>query len=186
MITEQLYFIAIILPEPIKDQVQKIKQEFANCFGATHALKSPPHITLIPPFKTSSQIATEVAEFLEKTSQEVNAFQLIIKDFSCFKPRVIFLNPLLNQELEVMQKHLQKEFYRKFPFGEPSLRPFHPHLTIAFRDLTPKMFYKAWPIYKNKTYGAQFMVDRIYLLRHNGKIWQEFKGFTFGNPGLPT
>jgi 2'-5' RNA ligase len=52
MVEEKLYFIAIIPPQPYKEKIAGIKQSFAEIYHVSHALKSPPHITLIPPFKT--------------------------------------------------------------------------------------------------------------------------------------
>jgi len=46
-----LYFFAVVPPEEIQSSVTDIKQDFKERFNASHALKSPPHITLIPPFK---------------------------------------------------------------------------------------------------------------------------------------
>jgi 2'-5' RNA ligase len=185
MIRGQLFFIAIIPPEPIKSEVQKLKEDFAKTYGAKHALKSPPHITLIPPFKIGAQSEPAVNEFLKEKALETSYFKMGIKDYSCFKPRVIFLNPLLCRELVLMQNRLENAFYARFPFGSLSPRPYHPHLTIAFRDLTAKMFYEAWPRYKGQAYEAEFLVDRLWLLRHNGQIWEAYKEFVFKNVNLP-
>lgn len=181
MITEQLFFIAIIPPEPIKKKVQKIKQDFANSYRVAHALKSPPHITLIPPFKINAQTEPAITDFLETKAKETSSFPLALQDYSCFKPRVIFLNPVFSRELEMLQKRLENAFYRRFPLGKASTRPYHPHLTIAFRDLTRKKFYEAWSLYKEQAYKAQFQVDRFCLLRHNGILWEEYKEFKFTN-----
>jgi 2'-5' RNA ligase len=181
MKTEQLFFIAVIPPEPIKNELQKIKQDFADNYGATHALKSPPHITLIPPFNLNAQTEPAITEFLNANTQGTNPFPVTLMDYSCFIPRVIFLNPLFSRELEMLQKRLENAFYKRFPLGKPSSRPYHPHLTIAFRDLTPKTFYEAWARYEKQAYKAQFQVDRLCLLRHNGVLWEEYKEFKFTN-----
>lgn len=181
MTTEHLFFIAIIPPKPVREEVQNIKLYFANTYGAVHALKSPPHITLVPPFKISSQTEPAITEFLKTKAQETNSFTLALRDYSCFKPRVIFLNPLFSRELALLQNRLENAFYETFLPGQPSSRPYHPHLTIAFRDLTPKMFSLAWSRYKDQSYEAEFLVDRFCLLRHNGILWKDFKEFKFTN-----
>ncbi len=50
-------------------------------------------------------------------------------------------------------------------------RPFHPHLTIATRDLRKKAFYEAWEHFKKKEYAAEWITEGISLLRHNKKNW---------------
>jgi 2'-5' RNA ligase len=44
------WFIAVIPPEDIQEAVTALKREAAARFESRHALKSPPHVTLIPPF----------------------------------------------------------------------------------------------------------------------------------------
>ena len=44
------YFIAIIPPEPIHDQIVNIKKDISTKHNTYAALKSPPHITLHMPF----------------------------------------------------------------------------------------------------------------------------------------
>ena len=46
-----LFFIAIMPNKELEEEVYAFKKYMASHFGAQHALKSPAHITLIPPFK---------------------------------------------------------------------------------------------------------------------------------------
>ncbi len=45
-----MYFVALVAPPDINADVLKWKNFFKEKFGCTVALKSPAHITLIPPF----------------------------------------------------------------------------------------------------------------------------------------
>lgn len=179
MITEHLHFIAIIPPSPLKEKVSLIKKDFANKYGAIHALKSPPHITLIPPFKMNKSIELKVSDFLHDFVVNVKPFYITLEGYDHFKPHVIFLKPLINSEIKDLHRNLTNQFYQIFPSGKPSKRRFHPHMTIAFRDLTPKMFYAAWEYYKKAEFNTEFLVDQICLLKHNGKIWEEHKEYHF-------
>ena len=181
MISEHLYFIAIIPPQPIKNDIQQIKETFAHTYNVYHALKSPPHITLIPPFKLSDSDGSKLSEFLNHFARDVEPFNLTIDNYACFKPRVIFLKPILNDALADLYDQSSKRFFEVFPVGKPSKRPFHPHLTIAFRDLKPGTFRKAWLECKNKIFQASFSVDRLFLLKHNGKRWEASEEFSFRN-----
>jgi 2'-5' RNA ligase len=49
--------------------------------------------------------------------------------------------------------------------------PFHPHVTLATRDLYKKAFQEAWEIFSKKKYEALWIVSGISLLRHNKKNW---------------
>ena len=58
--------------------------------------------------------------------------------------------------------------------------PFHPHMTVAFRDLKKPNFVKAWEEFKDKLLDAEFIADRICLLKHDGKRWNSFQEFELG------
>jgi len=55
----------------------------------------------------------------------------------------------------------------------------HPHMTIATRDLSKKMFHKAWPEFKDREFKASFTADSLHLLKHSGKQWEFFREFSF-------
>jgi 2'-5' RNA ligase len=42
-------------------------------------------------------------------------------------------------------------------------------MTVGYRNLSYENFLKAWEIYKDKPYKTKFIVDKISLLRHDGK-----------------
>ncbi|MFM7858912.1 MAG: 2'-5' RNA ligase family protein, partial [Flammeovirgaceae bacterium] len=56
-------------------------------------------------------------------------------------------------------------------------QPFQPHVTIAFRDLRKPMFERAWEEFKHRNFKAEFTVDSIALLKHNGKHWNVIMEF---------
>ena len=61
----------------------------------------------------------------------------------------------------------------KLGLGNKSYNPgkFTPHMTVAFRDLTPENFYLAKTAYDKKKISFSFLVQSICLLRHNGQHW---------------
>ena len=58
-----LYYIALLPPENIRQEVTALKEHAAEAFHSSKALNSPPHITLIPPFRI--EISRE-AELLKR------------------------------------------------------------------------------------------------------------------------
>jgi len=44
-------------------------------------------------------------------------------------------------------------------------------MTVAYRDLTPETFSKAWEEYASKSFTADFEIDAFYLLQHDTKKW---------------
>ena len=56
---------------------------------------------------------------------------------------------------------------------------FHPHVTIAFRDLKRAIFVEAWDFFQTQSFDRQFSVNGISLLKHDGVQWEETEVFHF-------
>ena len=51
-------------------------------------------------------------------------------------------------------------------------RHYHPHLTIAFRDLKRRQFGALWEEVRERSVHYAFTVTNLTLLWHDGKRWQ--------------
>jgi 2'-5' RNA ligase len=168
-----MYYIAILAPEEINTEVLKWKHFFKERFGCTAALKSPAHVTLIPPFWMNEELENDLVASIKEFSDKQEKFHARLKDFSAFKPKVIFVDLLKNEKLESLYAAFTEFILQqnKFPLKKDE-RNFHPHITLATRDLHKKAFYEAWEIFAVKKYEAEWLVTGISLLRHNKKNWE--------------
>ena len=94
-----MYFIAIIAPEEIDQQVLIWKNYFKEHFECTVALKSPAHITITPPFWMKEDLENDLKASINKYSNAKNKFEITLKDFNSFKPKVIFVDVMKNEQL---------------------------------------------------------------------------------------
>lgn len=167
-----MYFIAIVAPQDINEAVLKWKVFMRDRFGCTVALRSPAHITLIPPFWLDDAAENELKKTIEDFSHSHNVFEIMLKDFSAFKPRVIYIDVLSNAQLQSLHDQLEQYLVAKPLFSiTKDERPLHPHVSIATRDLRKKAFHEAWEIFKDKKYQSSWIATGISLLRHNQKNW---------------
>jgi len=175
MIKENLYFIALIPKRELREKVNKFKTDFANRFNSNKALKVYPHITLKAPFKCSANAHAELVKWFSDLHIRQKHFSIQLKNFGAFhnkKSPVVYVNPVVTKELKFMQKEIIASFSSLFPGDIHSGDvEFNPHVTIAYRDLEPAMFTKAWEEYKAKKFEAEFEVDAFYLLQHDTKKW---------------
>ncbi|MGN8224599.1 2'-5' RNA ligase family protein [Gracilimonas sp. BCB1] len=170
----QLYFIALIPPSPLQDEIQELKLEVKEKFESSHSLNAPPHITLLSPFRLEDQNEVKLSSLIEDFTKSATPFEVQLRDFSTFPPRVIFIDVEKTPALMNMQEQLE-ELARSNPdlFNyNYDKRPYHPHLTLAFKDLTKKNFYKAWKEFENRDFDGSFTADTLHLLRHDGVRWQ--------------
>lgn len=174
-----LYFIAIIPPSPIFEQSSELKNHFKEHYLSKASLNSPPHITLHMPFEWKVKKEEELVSELRLFSKSKETFELELKNFGCFVPRVIFINVIENEPLRDVQLELHRWCKRELNIFNAQYKdlPFHPHLTLAFRDLKKPMFEKAREEFKDKKFSGSFIADRFTLLKHNGKVWESFKEF---------
>src|SRR5678815_1695710 len=90
----RMYFIALVAPGGINRQVLKWKQFMQDHFGCSVALRSPAHITLIPPFWMDDALEKDLGATISGFSKQQTGFEIGLKDFSAFKPRVIYIDVL--------------------------------------------------------------------------------------------
>lgn len=175
-----LYFIAL-LPNPVvQDEVTRFKETARDRFGSGHALKSPPHITLIPPFGSNQTDFSALQTFAQ--AQEPFAVQL--RHFNRFGSRVIFVDVLPEPPLLACQAQLATFCHGRFGI-KPDTRPFHPHMTVAFRDLQRAVFPAAWAYFSTQSYERTFTAEGVTILRHTGQRWVVEETFALGRLFLP-
>ncbi len=89
---DALYFIALVLPPPLDEEVTRLKEHFRDHYNSKAALRSPPHITLHMPFKWKEKREQELISALQKFCTGRKSFEVELKNFGCFPPRVIFID----------------------------------------------------------------------------------------------
>lgn len=168
-----LYFLAIIPPDEIQSEITQIKLDFKSIFNSQHALKSPPHITLFPPFQYHADKETKLTHALNTFCSSLDPFEQILSGFGSFPPKVIYIGVNKNKMLLSLQTRLSSTFREllKHDDFKKNKHHFSPHVTLAFRDLSIENFRIAWKTYEKKKILFHFAVDRIGLLKHNGKNW---------------
>jgi 2'-5' RNA ligase len=166
------YLIAILPPEPFAGEIYKLKEYFRDQYKSKASLNSPAHITLHMPFEFDNENKL-LTKFREIT---IEPFTIELKDFGCFEPRVIFIAVKRNPVLDACQQKIMDFCKRELGVFNADYKdqPFHPHITLAFRDLKKDAFQSAWKEFKSKPYEAAFECSRIFLLKHDGKFWREF------------
>lgn len=173
------YFIAIVPPSPVYDEALEKKRYFKDNYQSKASLNSPPHITLHMPFKWREDKEGELIQHIHRFAATFQPFTISLDNFSSFPPRVIFINVVKSPELEKLYLELKRFCKRELNLFNADYKeqPFHPHLTLAFRDLKKPNYQRAWSEFEQKKYKADFPVKSIALLKHDGKTWQVHHDF---------
>jgi 2'-5' RNA ligase len=180
--TVKKYFLALVIPEPFFEKIEGVKQELFLEQGLKGALRSPAHITLHRPFEWKEEKEKALIERLNnfKFSNELN---IQLNNFSFFEPRVIYVDVVLSEALLKLHHNLKNFAKTEFKlFNEVNdLRGFHPHVTVASRDLKKPKFYELAAEFKTKKLSGNFKCDSFSLLKLEKK-WEVLHTFNFINP----
>ncbi len=173
------YLVAVVPPAPFFEQAQELKEYFRERYHSKASLNSPSHITLHMPFEWRADREENLINSLQQFSSPLIPLKVIFNNFSCFEPRVIFIDVIENKKLNDLQYQLRQFCKKELGLFNADYKdlPFHPHLTLAFRDLKKSEFLKAWEEFKEKKFEGEFRLDRICLLKHDGQRWDVLRKF---------
>ena len=165
--------IAIIPPEPVFSEIKQQQNLIAKTWGPKHALRTPPHITIIPPVALKAEEVPMVHNMAAAIAQMFTPFEIVLRNFGAFPPRVVFIRPEKSLVLESLQATLENALKQKLPhlLDNYPQRPYHPHVTLAHKDVRREQFEKMWVHYATKTYQATFNVTSFCILDHTADGW---------------
>jgi 2'-5' RNA ligase len=172
----KLYFMALLPDLGIQEEVTSFKQMAQERFGSSQALKSPAHITLVPPFRTDRSDFS----VLQTVANNQTPFTVQLRNFDRFGNRVIFVDVVPEPTLLGFQKVLANFCASQLDIA-PDSRPFHPHMTVAFKDISRSVFPEAWGYFAAQSYERTFTAQAITLLVHAGQRWQVDQTFGFSS-----
>jgi 2'-5' RNA ligase len=175
------YFLALLPPPEMQDYANQVRQQFADRYASKKAFNSPPHITLQPSFEWPMAAIDALVSHLTAWARAYATVPVCLSGFGAFAPRVIFINVCRTPDLLALQTDLKTDCLHELKIvAQMPDWEFAPHMTVAFRDLTPENFQRAWPQFKQQSLGLSngpngeynFIADRLTLLKHDGRRWQ--------------
>lgn len=177
---DSIFFIALLPDAEIQEEVTAFKEDCRMLFQASHAFKSPPHITLISPFRWPLDRLEELRLALVDFAFDQWSFSIRLDGFNRFAPRVIYVDVEKNPTLNQLQEDLSIQLAEQLQLKVSRDHGFTPHMTIAHKDLKAAVFDKAFSYFSKKTYLRQFLAEDLVLLRHDQKKWIIAERFNFG------
>lgn len=176
-----LYYIAILPSKDISTEITDFKLYAKANFETERALTSPPHITVVAPFQPKKNVDIEALfQMVKDFAKTQKSFNIPLRNFNRFDDRVIFVDVTLNDILENLWRQLNLQLAEAYKIKD-RYETYHPHITVAFKDLEKAVFPKAWEYFSKIDFEREFEANHLALLRHNGKFWDIIEQFEFGN-----
>lgn len=179
----QLKLLAIVLPEPAYSFVIEQQNYIASTWGPRHALRTPPHLTLIEPLALSANEITIIESLCSKAAASHTAFHIRVCGYGAFVPRVVFINPIIPTDLIQLQSEMRTKIQEIIPdvLKKYEERTFHPHITVAHRDMNTDQFEMMWGYFENLKLDLEFTIDRFHILGHRSTGWEVDHEFIFNH-----
>jgi 2'-5' RNA ligase len=172
----KIYFIALMPTAQVGKEIIRIKQAFAQDYNAVKALHTLPHITLQAPFTARPGMESALCGGLLEFAAQMRPVEVVLDGFGTVdvdRRQVLFIKVAKSEPMMGLHRQLIKFLRKEFGFS-PMLAKygFNPHISISFNDLPDGAFAMAREEYEEKEFNATFMVNNLYLFRHNGKTWE--------------
>jgi 2'-5' RNA ligase len=181
-----LRLIAILPPETLSAYVRAEQQRIAETWGPRHALRTPPHITVIPPIEIGDDRIGTLEEIAAQLAPAHATFTLRLRGFGAFAPNVLYIRPVRNIELDELHRDWRRRLEETLPgvLARYPDKPYRPHLTLAHRDVAEAQFHAMWAHYGEKRLDISFKVKSFAILDHSRSGWSVRREFTLGRAGL--
>jgi 2'-5' RNA ligase len=183
-----LYLTALVPPPFLAEEIDDIRKEISSKYGVFAALKPPVHITLFRPANIESSLETFLIKALRPVQHLHTPFIQKLENFDSFNNKTLFVACLKNPQLSLLQKNISAIYHKhNIDRKENSTsKGFHPHITVAYRDVMPKVFSDMWSDFKNRKFKRNFPVDRFVLFKHDGQKWNVLEEFPLSQSVAPT
>jgi len=183
-----LYLTAILPPAILAEEIDEIRREISEKYKVYAALKPPVHITLFRPLNHKESREDHLLSILKPISTRHRPFRQELLNFDSFNIQTLFLNAVKNPLLQNLQKDVAAAFTKNKidPKEVRGSTRFHPHITVAYRDIPPEIFPVLWEEFKSRRFKRSFTVDHFSLLKHNGQKWCMLKEFPLQMPEILT
>ncbi|MFZ5629043.1 MAG: 2'-5' RNA ligase family protein [Spirochaetota bacterium] len=179
---QKLYFLSVLLPDALEDLILQFKKEIAARYHSVAALKPMGHITLQETFFYDDAHLPRLQRRLEEVFECTAPFAVELQNFGAFPAHTIFAAVKNFFPFQKLRESLYWQLTHEptFPSSALGSRKITPHVTIAYRDLTPEAFDGAWSEFCQRELSAQFAVTSAHLMEHRGK-WRTIREFPFQN-----
>ncbi len=177
-----LYLTALLPPPELAAKEHAIKQTIAEQYDTHVAITKPAHITLVPPYRATEAQLTSLVDLHRAVAQQMEPFELVLDGYGCFEGnKTVFINVPHNEQLQHLYSLLKAGF---IDLGQAKEKHFHagplrPHLTVAYRDLTPESFEAIWQAYEHEPFSATFPVNSFWIMQYVDRVWVPWREFGF-------
>ncbi len=172
------YFIAWIPSYRVKSKIQNLKALLQIKFGINKSMNAPPHLTLIKPFELGQNELEHLQHVLCTFCKLQDPFEFKMQGLGSFGQHVLYVHLDQTDALLKFREALRLVLKETTHLSEDTLHPdFHPHITLATKDLKPSLFSPVWAFLLQKIISEKCTLANICLLHYQNNQWQVIRKF---------
>lgn len=178
------------LDKPTSLVVRDLQRQLSGVTNSKASLTSwEPHITVGDGVEITSDDIQQFTEAIQKIAEQTKPFELNLRDIATMdnwgggkeenvSPFVIYLRVEVNDALSDLVRNISQSLYRYDKWYNMP-KPYTPHCTLAFRDLTEKGYRQGMEYLKDRNIALISNIDHIALVEKLPEIDREFLRFDF-------
>ena len=167
---KQRIFIAINIPEEIKNELISYQKELAS-LSARWTPKENLHITLVFIGEINSSEVSEVLRVAREIAKGHSSFYLKLNKITLGPPnkppRMVWAQGESNSLVTALKNELEEAFLKssKISYNQKEKRPYRPHITLA--RFKKEQLFKPPALKIDKDIDCSFLVDKIEVMESN-------------------
>jgi 2'-5' RNA ligase len=169
------FFAAVLAPEGLAAAIHEYRLWIGSRYGCSSGFRTPPHVTLIPPFELAgTEDLPDLELALAEFARGQPPFLARVEGFGAFGDRTVFASPVEQPEWGALHRNLYRHIGHDFPgLIRPDKRPFHPHVTIANRDIPSGASLEILAHLRAAGINVDYPVDHLALMEYESWAWTE-------------
>lgn len=146
-------------------QIWSVKREFNRTLGASFAIYTGPHLSVVVFLAYEGKEET-IVNRLSMIGAGITPFNVVMQDFGCFdESRTIYINVATKiSVLNVVEELKQAKHLLKLNVGFAPQFVSNPHVTIC-RGMQPSQYDQGWSKYSKLSFDGNFSATSMTLLK---------------------
>jgi 2'-5' RNA ligase len=165
-----LHYIALLPADDVSLQLRRYQAQAKARFGVCSAMRSLPHLTLIPPVRLDELQLTSIKSRLSSISAKTSGFYLASNGWDHFSQHCIYLSITTSEQLLDLNNNLELSF--KHLICRRQEVNFTPHISLVTRDINHSKFAEIYQWVQNLGYPALVPFLQLVVFSQTATGWQ--------------
>lgn len=185
------YSIVVFLDNESAENIRGLQEKLYKLTGSRECLDAwKPHFTIGDGVSVTDEELMDVEDVLKNFVDKQTSFDVLLEGYGGLTdriggkgeittPYVLWVEVVPNEKLSTLVSNVKKLITSKFNLWYEMPKPYIPHVTVAFRDLTKEGYVEGEKYLRNLTIKEMVKATHIALVEKLPDTDKEYKRFYF-------